>query len=500
MNQEQNNMNQNNFDSQGNNGIPNNQPLTNQIPNININNNQVSQTTNTIGDASINNQEFNGKTPKKMNMGLVIGIATILVAVGIGSLFMINSVNKLNDKNTLQKQEGSNSNKDVLPNEIIKVIYSGEYDAYLLSADGKVYTGKLKESLLETGNIKEKFNFTQLNLGTTEKVADIAYAGEDLLFKLQNGEYYIMNDYIMTDKEIKVTEYRNAKRVMLDNIVDYAFEETMCGEYLFLEKNGDLYKLVLETNREINVEKIMSNVVKIEDYFRNAAIIDGDNNAYVIGYNVKEYGLLGESESTAYSKDRVCKPTKVAENVKEIDIFGWPLMHTLQVYFINQNNELYVVGHTSSTWPFMGDTNQLITTPMKVYDNVKHVHAMSNSTIIETLDGKIIEKDTSLLFEEDKEITNNYSKLILPGGFGGMMILKDKTLYGYGSKSDLDKFGLLQSTENYDYNGIIKLKDNVKKVFLSTDFNGAVSFIVTTDGKLYVSGHLTGGEFKEIIY
>ena len=124
---------------------------------------------------------------------------------------------------------------------------------------------------------------------------------------------------------------------------------------------------------------------------------------------------------------------------------------------------------------------------------------MSNSDIIETLDGKLIKKDTLLLYLPDKEITSNYSKITLPRGYGGMFILKNTTLYGYGSSHDLDTFGL-QNEDNHNFNEIIKIKDNIKQVFLSNDFNGSTSFIVTTNGKLFTSGYNTGGEFKEINY
>lgn len=493
MNQEQ-----NNFNTQGNNGIPNNQPLNNQqpikpqpIPSFKqtIMQETKPQPTNTFESGNASIQNFNNKPPKKMNLALILGIVAAVIIVGVGSFFIFNSNNKqlLNKENSQQEQNEISSNKDVLPNEIIKVVSLDNYDTYLLSASGKIYIGNLKESL----------DFTELSLETTEKVVDISDASEELLFKLQNGEYYLISNDITTDKEIKTSVHSTAKRIMLDNITQYAIEDVMCNSYLFLTKDGDLYKLIFDTNSETNVEKIMSNIVYIEDDLRNAAMIDKNNNAYVIGFNVKENGLLGTSETLF--KDGVCTPTKVAENVKEIDIFGWNLMHALHIYYINQNNELYVMGHSANNMYFMGKDNNFLNTPVKIYDNVKHVHAMSNSVVIETLDGKLIEKDTALLYSPDKEITSNYRKITLPRGYGGMLILKNKTLYGYGSSYDLDKFGL-QNKDKYNFNEIIKIKDNIKQVFLSTDFNGSTSFIITTDGKLFTSGYNTGGEFKEINY
>ena len=297
MNQEQNSLNPNNFNTQGNNGIPNNQPL--------------------------NNQSFNSKPPKKMNLGLIIGIVVVVAVVGFGSFFIFNNNNNqiLDKQNSQQEQNGISSNKDVLPNEIIKVVTNDD-ETYLLSANGKIYIGNLEESL----------DFTELSLETTEKVVDIAETSSGLLFRLKNGEYYLISHDITTDKEIKTSVHSTAKRIMLDNITQYAIEDVMCNSYLFLTKDGDLYELIFDTNSETNVKKIMSNIVHIEDDLRNAAMIDENNNAYVIGFNVKENGLLGTSETLF--KNGVCTPTKVAENVKEIDLFGWNLMYALHIYYI----------------------------------------------------------------------------------------------------------------------------------------------------------------------
>ena len=45
-------------------------------------------------------------------------------------------------------------------------------------------------------NLKESLDFTELSLETTEKVVDISDASEELLFKLQNGEYYLISNEV----------------------------------------------------------------------------------------------------------------------------------------------------------------------------------------------------------------------------------------------------------------------------------------------------------------
>lgn len=109
MNQEQNNLNQNNFNTQGNNGIPNNQPLNNQSFNQGMGFNQqpinpqpqptptyqqpiIQEPTpqpmnNTFESGNANNQSLNSKPPKKMNLGLIIGIVVAVAVVGVGVVF-----------------------------------------------------------------------------------------------------------------------------------------------------------------------------------------------------------------------------------------------------------------------------------------------------------------------------------------------------------------------------------------------------------------------------
>ena len=105
MNQEQNNLNPNNFNTQGNNGMPNNQPLNNQNFNQGMGFNQQpinpqpqqtpsyeqpimqeptpQSTNNTFEGGNANNRSFNGKPPKKINLGLIIGgIAVIGITIG----------------------------------------------------------------------------------------------------------------------------------------------------------------------------------------------------------------------------------------------------------------------------------------------------------------------------------------------------------------------------------------------------------------------------------
>lgn len=135
MNQEQNNLNPNNFNTQGNNEIPNNQPLNNQMINNNIYQNQVVQQSanvnqpifnpepqptpsfqqpinqmnvplqsmnNTFENGNASSQNLNSKPPKKMNLGLIIGIVAVVSVVIVGIVLVPKLFNKSNNSNGSQ--------------------------------------------------------------------------------------------------------------------------------------------------------------------------------------------------------------------------------------------------------------------------------------------------------------------------------------------------------------------------------------------------------------
>lgn len=155
MNQDQNNLNQNNFNTQVNNGIPNNQPLQNnqsfnntllgqQSVNGNIQpNNPTSIGLQTNANQQINNSHVqpvnlqptpsyqqqvnvqpeqltnvktgaNSKLPKKMNWGLILGIvAGIVVIIIIGIIFISKIINNnLNNVPNIDNNETNNNETD----------------------------------------------------------------------------------------------------------------------------------------------------------------------------------------------------------------------------------------------------------------------------------------------------------------------------------------------------------------------------------------------------
>jgi len=178
MNQEQNNLNPNNFNTQGNNGMPNNQPLQNNqgfnptfnqnvAPNTNVNQSTFNSQpmvepispvqpqqmpsyqqpiiqerapqsiNNTVESGNKSNQNFNSKQPKKMNIGLIVGIVVAVAVVGVGIVFgsKLLSNGNINNDNNINRNEikddnsitnNKNNNKTIIYNNIKIKIGTGD--------------------------------------------------------------------------------------------------------------------------------------------------------------------------------------------------------------------------------------------------------------------------------------------------------------------------------------------------------------------------------------
>jgi len=162
MNQEQNNLNPNNFNIQGNNVIPNNQPLNNQSFNQGMGVNQQPQLTpsyqqpinqmnieqpisqpmnNTFESGTANNQNFNSKPPKKMNLGLIIGICCSVVIIFIVIMLIINFSN--------EKTSNNKTNVDTNTNENINQNQSNENTTIVEENQNELSIDKLRNFALQ---------------------------------------------------------------------------------------------------------------------------------------------------------------------------------------------------------------------------------------------------------------------------------------------------------------------------------------------------------------
>lgn len=222
MNQEQNNLNPNNFNTQGNNGIPNNQPLNNQSFNQGIGFNQqpintqpqpttsygqpinqmnVQQPTpqpmNTFESGNTNNQNFNSKPPKKMNLQLIIGIIVAVVAIVV-ILMLLNGnknnglVNNLNvslEENSLvcnNKKVCNQLNNSIISIKNIETKYNDERTtAIILDKDGYVYLKTKNDIIKMEGTTK----LTDINYAV-----EVAYAPNDIIIYDDSNMYYISSE------------------------------------------------------------------------------------------------------------------------------------------------------------------------------------------------------------------------------------------------------------------------------------------------------------------
>lgn len=207
MNQEQNNLNPNNFNTQGNNGIPNNQPLNNQSfnntfnqnvvqnPNVNqstfnqqpinpqpqpqpmpsfqqpINQMNIEQPTpqsmnTTFESGNTSNQSFNSKPPKKMNLGLIIGIVAVVVVA------IIITILALSNKDGNVGSFGGGNNKNQL--------------------NGVVFVGGNNGNLIKTTNGTDWEN---VKLPSSDKINS-----SELIV---NGINYINGEYILYARKYK---------------------------------------------------------------------------------------------------------------------------------------------------------------------------------------------------------------------------------------------------------------------------------------------------------
>lgn len=297
MNQEQNNLNSNNFNIQGNDGITNNVPLNNQSMNFNQQpiNSQPQLTPSfsqpimqetmpqPFESGNDNNQDFNNKPPKKMNLGLVIGIIAAVVVVAIAGVFISNKIifNQGSNNN-------SESNKPIINNtnsdKIIK--FSINRDSILALTNS--------EKLYGIGNVD--------GLGSGIERTDIPtlLASNVKTFKDEGGLYYLDNNN---------TLYRtgwNYEGGILDtfkktyeNVIHFDASMSFClsivteDNQAYIDKNfGDSY-CGLDDGTD-GFKKVSDNVnMAISSYYYHGYI--DKNNSLYISKDGKQYEKLLEN-------------------------------------------------------------------------------------------------------------------------------------------------------------------------------------------------------------
>ena len=260
MNQEQNNLNPNNFNTQGNNGIPNNQPLNNQGMGVNlqpqqtpsfqqpINQMNMQQPTpqpiNKFESSNASNQNLNDKPPKKMNLGLIIGIVAAVAVVGIVIAMLL--LGKNNSNGSSNSLFGSNVEK--ITEEQIK-----NYD----------YTSTAR--------------WANYNLGVSYLIPNISTANK-ATYSSSHGHHFQLGEY----------------KIYVEKSLEGSTNLYMLPEDINKEKDSDKYKLeaghmgsdhvdfAIETTKKIKINNI--DTVYFESVISSETLMENIDEQY-IGYS-----------------------------------------------------------------------------------------------------------------------------------------------------------------------------------------------------------------------
>ena len=216
MNQGQNNLNPNNFNVQGDNGISNNlscnpQPQQTPIFQQPIMQESTPQSNNTLESSNINDKNINITSKKKMNLGLIIGFIIIVGIIIIGITFGTKLLNK-NDVNLKPNNDGSditdkNDNSDNNignTNEDNNDLIHKEHNRFFSTND--IITSK--NNYFEYNNYKWEFLFDDINSvsiwqGTIKNISNKNLKG-NLRLKFYDLNYKVIGDVQKYDLDYEV--------------------------------------------------------------------------------------------------------------------------------------------------------------------------------------------------------------------------------------------------------------------------------------------------------
>ena len=271
MNQEPNNLNSNNFNTQGNNGIPNNQPLNNQFFNTTFNQNVAPNTNassptfnqqppqmtsyeqstiqqpinNTFNNGNVNNGNFDSKSPKKINLGLIIGIIAVVIVVGVGVIFGSKLLSNNDINNETLNDETKESDKDTNTNNN----KSSDAELVVYLNDLKITLGKTKmDEIIKNTNLEVIKDETNKYKGSTSDNPSIF--SEDWMYydkriiQLSDGiNVFVIESYFEKTNIVgEITTLRNGTTddPAFDNSkgTKLSFEDAVIGKKINI---GDMY-------------------------------------------------------------------------------------------------------------------------------------------------------------------------------------------------------------------------------------------------------------------
>lgn len=309
MNQDNNNLNSNNFNTQANNGVPNNQPLNNQNMNINqqsinpqpqatqsfgqpvnpMNIEQpVQQPMNNFESGNVNNQNFDSKPPKKMNLGFIIGIVVAVVIAMVGVVLGIKLLSSDKDNSNNEKQgkekiyDNRSTNFDI--NHFSFYIDSDEKNIFTFKSSDKVSFYEVSNLDL-INNPKDSLEVRYFK-GITVKYINDKYS-EPLYIKISSDKYRGTDFWQYSYDESNVRYLKDYDNIYVGN-AGYRYETTVGNKKIYFYLQHLYYgKPVYCEN--VSDDECYKNVNEIFEDVKST-IYDDDNSALAIKY-YQEHGL-----------------------------------------------------------------------------------------------------------------------------------------------------------------------------------------------------------------
>lgn len=229
----------------------NQQPINPQPqPTLNFQQQIMQETTpqpmnNTIESENDNNQSFNNKPPKKMNLGLIIAIVAIVIVVGIGVIFGSKLLSNNDINNETLNGETKESSKDTNTNNN----KSSDAELVIYLNDFRITLGKTKmDEIIKNTNlevIKDETNKYEGSTSDNPSLSREDYVYYDKrIIQLSDGiNIFVIESYFEKTNIVgEITTLRNGKTddPAFDNSkgTTLSFEDAVIGKRINI---GDMY-------------------------------------------------------------------------------------------------------------------------------------------------------------------------------------------------------------------------------------------------------------------
>ncbi|KAJ6238064.1 btk-binding protein-related [Anaeramoeba flamelloides] len=261
-------------------------------------------------------------------------------------------------------------------------------------------------------------------------------------------------NYLAVGSEIRGTSKTETKKLVeLDVMNDLMIKKIVSNNHstLFLAEDGSLYE-VLKNNKKERIKHDLENVVDISSGNYHF-LVKTENKVYSFGFTSggEFYGQLGQGNDTPLDKPKEIQFFQ-DKKVTQIGGSGWTS------YFVCENGDLYCCGWNGGGNYGNGNTAN-VSTPLKSLSNIKRVFArnFSQHVIMERKTGEIIVTGYNCYGQLGTGNTTNVNTPVTPA------FLKGK-----------------------------KMEEDIRDIFIADH----CSFILMTNGELYISGTHFGGGSK----